>query len=317
MNNDSRFITNSFQVPNAVIDELMAELSGAELKCYLAILRKTKGWNKDFDAVSVTQLMSVTGLSNRAVIDACNHLVELNLLYQKTGSRGVKIFSVNLCNNFTSEKSSLVKKVHGTSEKSSPVTSEKSSHTKNNIKNTTKNNKNPLPPKAKKFVAENFELPEWVNLEDWVGFCEMRKSIGKPLSERACKIALGKLEDFRSHGEDVSEILKQSTFNSWQGLFRVHDSDGEKSALTDNIDFQAVINAFNDEFEDRYAEVELNDTTRKIILNLAPLLKNQTVDAFIAYFETYNEIAGEYYDRFGFSFVMKPETLQKVREGAL
>ena len=33
MNNDSRFITNSFQVPNAVIDELMAELSGAELKC--------------------------------------------------------------------------------------------------------------------------------------------------------------------------------------------------------------------------------------------------------------------------------------------
>lgn len=139
MNNDSRFITNSFQVPNAVIDELMAELSGAELKCYLAILRKTKGWNKDFDAVSVTQLMSVTGLSNRAVIDACNHLVELNLLYQKTGSRGVKIFSVNLCNNFTSEKSSLVKKVHGTSEKSSLVTSEKSSHTKNNIKNTTQN----------------------------------------------------------------------------------------------------------------------------------------------------------------------------------
>lgn len=138
MNNDSRFITNSFQVPNAVIDELMAELSGAELKCYLAILRKTKGWNKDFDAVSVTQLMSVTGLSNRAVIDACNHLVELNLLYQKTGSRGVKIFSVNLCNNFTSEKSSPVKKVHGTSEKSSPVTSEKSSHTKNNIKTLLK-----------------------------------------------------------------------------------------------------------------------------------------------------------------------------------
>lgn len=139
MNNDSRFIPNSFQVPNAVIDELMSELSGAELKCYLAILRKTKGWNKDFDAVSVTQLMSVTGLSNRAVIDACNHLVELNLLYQKTGSRGVKIFSVNLCNNFTSEKSSLVKKVHGTCEESSQVTCEKSSHTINNIKNTIQN----------------------------------------------------------------------------------------------------------------------------------------------------------------------------------
>ena len=145
----------------------------------------------------------------------------------------------------------------------------------------------------------------------------MRKSIKKPLSEKACKIALGKLEDLKSQGENVSEVLKQSTFNNWQGLFRVHDSNGEKSSLTDNIDFQAVIDAFNDEFEGRYAEVELNDTTRKIILNLAPLLKNQTVEGFTAYFETYNEIAGEYYDRFGFSFVMKPETLQKVREGAL
>ncbi len=35
-----------------------------------------------------------------------------------------------------------MKKVHGTSEKSSLVTSEKSSHTKNNIKNTTKNKNN-------------------------------------------------------------------------------------------------------------------------------------------------------------------------------
>ena len=326
----SKFIVNSFQLPNAVIDDLLADLTGAELKCYLYVLRKTKGWNREEDAISVSQFMKVTGLSNRKVIDACERLVELGLLEQKTGANKVKVFSVKDYKIGGSEESSLVKKVHGGSEESSLVKkvhggSEESSqqvvkkvHTQNNnINNTTKNNKNPLPPKAKKFVAENFELPEWVNLEDWIGFCEMRKSIKKPLSEKACKIALGKLEDLKSQGENVSEVLKQSTFNNWQGLFRVHDSNGEKSSLTDNIDFQAVIDAFNDEFEGRYAEVELNDTTRKIILNLAPLLKNQTVEGFTAYFETYNEIAGEYYDRFGFSFVMKPETLQKVREGAL
>ncbi|OOF39871.1 hypothetical protein BKK49_07020 [Rodentibacter rarus] len=152
----SRFIPNSFQVPNAIIDEVMAELSGAELKCYLAILRKTKGWGKESDAISVTQLMDVTGLSNRAVIDACNHLVEKNLISQDAGSRGVKIFSVNLCNNFTSEKSSPVKKVHSTSEKSSPVTSEESSHTENNIKNTTQNTDKKTTQKIAK--AEKFEF---------------------------------------------------------------------------------------------------------------------------------------------------------------
>ncbi|MGC7561274.1 replication protein [Pasteurella sp. PK-2025] len=151
----NKFIPNSFQVPNAVIDELMSQMSGAELKCYLAIIRKTKGWGKEEDAISITQLMEVTGLSNRAVIDACNSLAEQGLVEQKLGARNTKVFSVNLCKKFTSEesslvkkvhgnreKSSLVKKVHGNREKSSLVTSEKSSHTKNNIKNTTLNTNN-------------------------------------------------------------------------------------------------------------------------------------------------------------------------------
>uniref|UniRef100_UPI003F6D47D7 replication protein n=1 Tax=Pasteurella multocida TaxID=747 RepID=UPI003F6D47D7 len=138
----SKFIPNSFQVPNAVIDDLMSQMSGSELKCYLAVIRKTKGWNKEEDAISITQLMEVTGLSNRKVIDACNSLVEIGLLNQKTGARNTKIFSINWCKKFTSEESSLVKKVHGKCEESSLVTSEESSHTKNNIKNTPINNIN-------------------------------------------------------------------------------------------------------------------------------------------------------------------------------
>ncbi|WP_241951489.1 replication protein [Pasteurella multocida] len=138
----SKFIPNSFQVPNGVIDDLMSQMSGAELKCYLAVIRKTKGWNKEEDAISITQLMEVTGLSNRKVIDACNSLVEIGLLNQKTGARNTKIFSINWCKKFTSEESSLVKKVHGKCEESSLVTSEESSHTKNNIKNTPINNIN-------------------------------------------------------------------------------------------------------------------------------------------------------------------------------
>lgn len=232
MNNDSRFIPNSFQVPNAVIDELMAELSGAELKCYLAILRKTKGWNKDFDAVSVTQLMSVTGLSNRAVIDACNHLVELNLLYQKTGSRGVKIFSVNLCNNFTSEKSSLVKKVHGTSEKSSLVTSEKSSHTKNNIKNTIQNTP-PISPQGEsatpangKINAENIPLPDYVDRETWIAYCRMRKAKRAEIkTQDTIERCFGALEKLSGGSPDLARaILDQSIANTYTGLFALKSS---------------------------------------------------------------------------------------------
>ncbi|MFU2088975.1 replication protein [Avibacterium avium] len=131
----NQFIPNSFQLPNSVVDDLIRDLTGAELKCYLVIVRKTKGWNKDCDAISISQLMEVTGLSNRAVIDACNHLTEIGLLTRQKGARGVNVFTPNLCKKFTSEESSLVKKVHSTCEESSqdPV---KKVHTQNNNKNT-------------------------------------------------------------------------------------------------------------------------------------------------------------------------------------
>ncbi|CAM3862421.1 replication protein [Avibacterium endocarditidis] len=131
----NQFIPNSFQLPNVVVDDLIRDLTGAELKCYLVIVRKTKGWNKDCDAISISQLMEMTGLSNRAVIDACNHLTEIGLLTRQKGARGVNVFTPNLCKKFTSEESSPVKKVHSACEESSqdPV---KKVHTQNNNKNT-------------------------------------------------------------------------------------------------------------------------------------------------------------------------------------
>ncbi|SUB33549.1 phage replication protein O, N-terminal domain [[Pasteurella] mairii] len=225
---DNHFIPNSFQVPNAVIDELMSQMNGAELKCYLAILRKTKGWNKEFDAISVTQLMEVTGLSNRSVIDACNALVSYGLLNQTSGSRGVKIFSVNLCKKFTSEKSSPVKKVHGTSEKSSPVTSEKSSHTKNNIKNTIQNTNTNLAvsnTRARKIDPENCDLPDYVDRNSWVAYCKMRKAKGKNSeirTQETINLCLKNLERF-SGGDPrlATAILEQSIGNTWTGLFEL------------------------------------------------------------------------------------------------
>ncbi|MEE6030460.1 replication protein [Avibacterium paragallinarum] len=165
----NQFIPNSFQLPNSVVDDLIRDLTGSELKCYLVIVRKTKGWNKEYDAISISQLMEVTGLSNRAVIDACNRLTEIGLLTRQKGARGVNVFTPNLCKKFTSEESSPVKKVHSTCEESSPVkkvhsTCEESSqdpvkkvHTQNNNKNTTQNNNKKINKKSSIEQSE-FEL---------------------------------------------------------------------------------------------------------------------------------------------------------------
>ena len=208
----SNFIVNSFQLPNSVIDELLADLTGAELKCYLYVLRKTKGWNKEEDAISVSQFMKVTGLSNRKVIDACERLVELGLLEQKIGSNKIKVFSVKDYKTSSSEESSLVKKVHSSSEESSLSVVKKVHTQNNNINNTTKNNntsssgKNFQPrTKAKKNVFSNDDL----KAAEWI-FHLIRKlnpSFKEPKFESwANDIRLMRERDNRTH-KDICELF--------------------------------------------------------------------------------------------------------------
>lgn len=47
---------NYTMVPDEILDELMAELSGAELKVLLYIVRRTFGWRKPSDEISLGQI---------------------------------------------------------------------------------------------------------------------------------------------------------------------------------------------------------------------------------------------------------------------
>ena len=138
----SKFIPNAFQIPNSVIDELLAKLTCAELKCYLFVVRKTKGWNKESDSISVSQFMEVTGLSNRSVITACESLVEMGLLERSGGERKLNTYSVKAFDfSESGEKSSSVKSGENFSESGEKSSSDlvKKVHTQNNNKNTIQN----------------------------------------------------------------------------------------------------------------------------------------------------------------------------------
>ena len=76
-------VPNPTQTPNELFDDHMKEMSGAELKVILAICRKTFGWHKDRDQISISQMMELTGLSNRAVIDAIKKLMGMGLIARR------------------------------------------------------------------------------------------------------------------------------------------------------------------------------------------------------------------------------------------
>jgi hypothetical protein len=80
------------QVPDAVFDELLPVLSGAELKVLLYVIRRTFGFKKAADDISINQIMHGittregeildrgTGLSKDAVTRATRRLVEVGVL---------------------------------------------------------------------------------------------------------------------------------------------------------------------------------------------------------------------------------------------
>ena len=73
------------QVPNELLDEFMPVLSGSELKVALFVARKTFGWHKEDDDLSISQIMAGTGLSRPAVCTATDKLVERGLLVRREG----------------------------------------------------------------------------------------------------------------------------------------------------------------------------------------------------------------------------------------
>lgn len=76
-----KYIPNSFQIANAVVDDLLCLMSGNAWKCYAVIVRKTTGWQKEMDYISVSQFKTLTGIkTDVTVADALKELVELNLI---------------------------------------------------------------------------------------------------------------------------------------------------------------------------------------------------------------------------------------------
>jgi len=84
------------QIPNNLFDDLCKELSGSAFKVISIMCRKTYGWHKTSDCISIGQLQDVTGLSRNGVIKAIKELEGLGLIL-KTQSN---IDGVSLPNNY-------------------------------------------------------------------------------------------------------------------------------------------------------------------------------------------------------------------------
>lgn len=84
MENQNRFIPNSFQVPNAIVDQYLYHMSCNASRCYLLICRKTRGWGKTQDSISISQFQDYLLIKDpRTIRKALKELIVINLIEQK------------------------------------------------------------------------------------------------------------------------------------------------------------------------------------------------------------------------------------------
>ena len=111
--------------------------------------------------------------------------------------------------------------------------------TKEQQRNTNKNDKNAKKVKECKEIIYS-DVPE-LN-EAIISFVDYRKSIKKPMSERAITLLLGKLGKMSGSIPEQIEILNQSIVNGWQGIFPLKKESGR----TEVVPSWVKKNKFND-----------------------------------------------------------------------
>ncbi|CAM0783376.1 TPA: replication protein [Acinetobacter baumannii] len=232
----SNFVPNSFQVPNAFVDEVLNKISDAACKIYLVICRKTRGWNKEMDSISLTQFEEITGKSRPTVVKCLNELIKVGLVVEQPSTIHGNTFklgndtSVGLVLKFPSKNFlPLLVKIFNT--QSITIKNNSQSNKKINKKRGSVSEK-PKTEKPNEFNPRSVELPACVDSELWNNFVDMRISIKKPLSENAVKLILKKLISF---GPLANQSLENSIIGNYQGVFEPRQNQIQENPQSHNV----------------------------------------------------------------------------------
>ncbi len=219
------------RIANELLEAVMhAGLSQHQLLVFMAVMRKTYGFNKKSDWVSNEQISVLTGILPHKCSAAKSALVKRGILTQ-TG----RVIGINKAVSEWSslpvkgtEKEPYLKKVTlpESGKKSLPESGKayylnqvntKDKHTKDNKDNI---NNPPKSPRAVSFDASAVQLPDWLSAEIWSSWVAYRRDLKKPIkSQQTVTQAINLLDRCRQNGYSPDEIINQSIANGWQGLF--------------------------------------------------------------------------------------------------
>jgi len=203
----------------AIANEIMEALCrhripGEDRQVLDVIFRKTYGFNKIEDYISLSQFVDMTGMKKPNIIGSLKSLLSKRIIIIQMDNGFRKVYRIN--KDFDkwerySNRSLLSKRIIGVIQKDNPALS-KRIPTKDNVTKDT----------ITKTKAQAPVLPEWIPKQTFEEYLEMRRKMRKPLMERSFSRFFSHLKRLCEVSRATPEqILDQSIINSWQGIFEL------------------------------------------------------------------------------------------------
>ncbi|PRD13111.1 replication protein [Pantoea coffeiphila] len=319
------------RLANMLLEEYAgADLTKRQFKVLLAVLRLTYGWNKTMDRISDSQISEIARLPVKRCNEAKLQLVEMNILIQQGRQFGP---NKNVSEWRTPQNEGLsLKSGEKLSLKLGDDHPSKQGDTKDIIPKTIKTD----PPKAPKgefseeVISQAKQVLEYYN-ELTGTTCRSAEVFAVLLTPRSARTAYT-VDDLQLVVRWVVLTWKRrnGTVAKPTNICRVNRFDGylaDAAAWASSyveIDCAAVVEAYNEIAGDRLPLAELDDDREKAIRDLITHMTHKNIDAVRAYFKAFVTEARPHYFgenpsgwRANFDFLMKPDTLRKVRERAL
>lgn len=92
----------------------------------------------------------------------------------------------------------------------------------------------------KKEIQAQAPLPDWLPMEAWIGYVEMRKRIRKQMTPRAKQLVLKSLADMQAKGLSVAQSLDNSTRNSWVDVYEPKEKPEQAGAKPGTDEYAAL-----------------------------------------------------------------------------
>ncbi|WP_302675850.1 helix-turn-helix domain-containing protein [Sphingomonas faeni] len=186
---------------------------------------------------SIAHLVEKLGKSERTVQRAIRRLVEAGHIQQRQRRHETAIYTVHPV--LDDAKPVSVTGVSPTPVNATPVADDVKTRPTDTLiaKNNQSSSKTSSSPKSAARSARAsppvvVKLPDWIPVEAWEGWLEMRRTKGAKPTSRALALSIEHLRKLADAGHPPGDVLDQSTRELWLGLFPIKDPQNEQSRST-------------------------------------------------------------------------------------